>query len=65
MMQHIIENADILLEILDAWDPLGCWCRNLEQNFIKFSPEKKIILVLNKIDLVPLEVALKWREYLW
>lgn len=53
MIQHIIENADILLEVLDAWDPLGCRCKTLEQNFIKFNPEKKIILILNKIDLVP------------
>ena len=30
MIDEIIENADILLEVLDARDPMGCWIRSIE-----------------------------------
>jgi len=41
------------LEVLDARDPLSCRCRDLEAKILGMVGEKKIILVLNKIDLVP------------
>ncbi len=53
MIEEIIENADILLEVLDARDPMGCRIKSIEQKFISANPERKIILILNKIDLVP------------
>lgn len=61
MIDEIIENADILLEVLDARDPMGCRIRSIEQKFISVNPEKKIILVLNKIDLVPPSVLMQWK----
>jgi nuclear GTP-binding protein len=46
--------ADVILEVLDARDPLGCRCKELEQAiFSEFNYTKKVILVLNKVDLVP------------
>lgn len=63
-IDFILENSDILLEVLDARDPLGCRCRNLEKRFIERNPENKIILILNKIDLVPTDVAVKWKSIL-
>jgi len=42
------------LEVLDARDPLGCRCRDIEAKILGMPGDKKIILVLNKIDLVPL-----------
>lgn len=39
--------------MLDARDPLACRCRNLEKDIVGMPGDKKIILVLNKIDLVP------------
>ena len=63
-LDHILENADILLEVLDARDPQGCRCKILERKFITYNPKNKIILVLNKIDLVPQNVALEWKRIL-
>ena len=63
-IQHIFENADVLLEVLDARDPMGCRCHALEMQLIKEHPGKRLILVLNKIDLVPIDVVNKWREIL-
>jgi nuclear GTP-binding protein len=62
--RKVIEQADVILEVLDARDPLGCRCASVEQAILKKDGRKKIILVLNKIDLVPREVVEKWRVYL-
>jgi nuclear GTP-binding protein len=41
------------LEVIDARDPMSCRCKELEATILGMPGEKKIILVLNKIDLVP------------
>lgn len=43
--------ADVVLEVLDARDPLGCRCLDVEQRILTKDPNKKIILVLNKIGI--------------
>lgn len=63
-IQHIFENADVLLQVLDARDPMGCRSRALEQSLLKNHPGKKLVLVINKIDLVPIEVATRWQAVL-
>lgn len=52
-MKKLIEACDIIVEVLDARDPLSCRCKNIERKILGL-PDKKIILVLNKIDLVPM-----------
>lgn len=39
----------MILEVLDARDPLGCRCPQVEQAVIQSGMNKKIVLVLNKI----------------
>lgn len=53
-LRNVIDTADIILEVLDARDPLGCRCKELEAEVLGTGLGKKIILVLNKIDLVPM-----------
>lgn len=54
-LNEVIENSDIILEVLDARDPIGCRCPDIEATALGMgSGKKKIILVLNKIDLVPM-----------
>jgi nuclear GTP-binding protein len=62
-MKKVLENCDILLEVLDARDPLACRCKNIEHK-IQSMTDKKIIIILNKIDLVPMENAFAWQTYL-
>eukprot|EP00163_Fabomonas_tropica_P016459 TRINITY_DN29518_c0_g1_i1.p1 TRINITY_DN29518_c0_g1~~TRINITY_DN29518_c0_g1_i1.p1 ORF type:complete len:620 (+),score=211.26 TRINITY_DN29518_c0_g1_i1:68-1861(+) len=62
--RKVVDLADVILEVLDARDPLGCRCREIEQRIMRLDPSKRIILVLNKIDLVPQDVAVKWLKYL-
>ncbi|XP_045393555.1 guanine nucleotide-binding protein-like 3-like protein [Lemur catta] len=62
--RKVVEYSDVLLEVLDARDPLGCRCFQMEESVLRAEGNKKLVLVLNKIDLVPKEVVEKWLEYL-
>jgi len=44
-----LDNADVVLEVLDARDPLGCRTKRIEQDILESGVDKKIILILNKI----------------
>lgn len=48
--------------MLDARDPEGCRSLELEQQILKAN--KKVLLVLNKIDLVPPMNCRAWQKYL-
>lgn len=60
----VIEASDVILEVLDARDPLGTRCIDMEKMVLKSGPEKHLVLLLNKIDLVPREAVEKWLKYL-
>ncbi|MGH0168260.1 UNVERIFIED_CONTAM: hypothetical protein FKN15_054557 [Acipenser sinensis] len=60
----VIEASDVILEVLDARDPLGCRCPQVEETILNLEGKKKLILVLNKIDLVPKDNVEKWLKYL-
>jgi nuclear GTP-binding protein len=53
-LRSVIDSSDIIIEVLDARDPNGCRCKTLEAEAQGSGQGKKIILVLNKIDLVPM-----------
>ncbi|NP_001234382.1 nuclear GTPase-like [Solanum lycopersicum] len=60
----VIDASDVILEVLDARDPLGTRCLDMEKMVMRAGPEKHLVLLLNKIDLVPREAAEKWLKYL-
>ncbi|KAA0707979.1 Guanine nucleotide-binding protein-like 3 [Triplophysa tibetana] len=62
--KKVIEASDVILEVLDARDPLGCRCPQLEEAVLKHSGKKRLLLTLNKIDLIPKENLEKWVDYL-
>jgi len=45
----VIEASDVLLEVLDARDPLGTRCVDIEKMVMKSGPDKRLVLLLNKI----------------
>lgn len=47
--RKVLDNADVILEVLDARDPLGCRAKHIERMIIDSGLNKRIILVLNKI----------------
>ncbi|XP_054713135.1 guanine nucleotide-binding protein-like 3 homolog [Uloborus diversus] len=60
--KNVVESADVVLEVLDARDPLGSRCPQVEQMVI--SSGKKLVLVLNKIDLIPRKNLEDWLKVL-
>lgn len=62
--KKVVDNSDVILEVLDARDPLGCRCFKVEEAVLSAGSNKKIVLVLNKIDLVPPPVVEKWLKHL-
>lgn len=45
----VIEASDVILEVLDARDPLGTRCVDMEKMVMKSGAEKHLVLLLNKI----------------
>ncbi|NXY20475.1 GNL3 protein, partial [Atrichornis clamosus] len=63
-LNKVLEASDVVLEVLDARDPMGCRCPQLEQAVACSGGNKKLVFVLNKIDLVPKDNLEKWLNYL-
>uniref|UniRef100_A0A8C3WZM5 Guanine nucleotide-binding protein-like 3 n=1 Tax=Catagonus wagneri TaxID=51154 RepID=A0A8C3WZM5_9CETA len=62
-IKKVIEASDVVLEVLDARDPLGCRCPQVEEAIVR-GGQKRLVLVLNKSDLVPRENLENWLNYL-
>lgn len=64
-LHKVIGESDIIVMVLDARDPEGCRSRLVEEEVRRRESEgKKLVFVLNKIDLVPRENAQAWLRYL-
>lgn len=65
IFKQVLEAADVILYVLDARDPNGTRSREVERQVMAAqSGEKRLILVLNKIDLVPSEALEGWLKHL-
>ena len=62
-LAKVVESSDVLLEVLDARDPLGSRSSRVE-TLVEGHPGKRLVLVLNKVDLVPRDVATHWLDAL-
>ena len=60
----VVDASDVIIEVLDARDPIGTRCKDVERFVRKMGADKRVVLLLNKIDLVPKEVVEAWLAYL-
>jgi len=60
-LERMVSGVDVVLMVLDVRDPVGTFSRRLES--IVRRKGRKLILVLNKADLVPRDVAEEWKRY--
>lgn len=58
----IVRRADVVLEVVDARDPMSTRSRRLER--MVSSLGKKLVIVINKSDLVPRSIVEKWKQIL-
>ncbi|KAI0641634.1 hypothetical protein C8Q79DRAFT_988412 [Trametes meyenii] len=64
-LHKVIDDSDIVILVLDARDPEGCRSRLVEEEVRRRESEgKKLVFVLNKIDLIPRDNAQAWLRYL-
>lgn len=56
-LYKVIDSSDVILHVLDARDPLGTRCLSVENYLAKEKRGKKMVWILNKVDLVPGWVA--------
>lgn len=61
-LKKVVEASDVIIEVLDARDPEGC--RNLETEEHVTKQNKKLLFLINKIDLVPTQNARAWKKHL-
>lgn len=65
VFKQVVEQADVVLYVLDARDPEGTRSREVERSVMAAaSGGKRLMLVLNKMDLVPPDVLRAWLRYL-
>lgn len=65
MFKQVLDAADVILYVLDARDPMGTRSKAVERQIMAAEGgEKRLILILNKIDLVPPPVLKGWLVYL-
>ncbi|KAI1330823.1 P-loop containing nucleoside triphosphate hydrolase protein [Xylariaceae sp. FL0255] len=65
VFKQVVDQADVVLYVLDARDPEGTRSKEIERMVMAAaSGGKRLMLVLNKIDLIPPNVLKDWLAYL-
>lgn len=59
-LYKVVDSSDVLLQVLDARDPLGTRSAHLEKYLKTEKPHKHLIFILNKVDLVPTWITQRW-----
>ncbi|XP_070806213.1 nucleolar GTP-binding protein 2 [Pituophis catenifer annectens] len=59
-LYKVIDSSDVIVQVLDARDPMGTRSPHVEAYLKKEKPWKHLIFVLNKCDLVPTWVTRRW-----
>ncbi|XP_062322452.1 nucleolar GTP-binding protein 2 [Osmerus eperlanus] len=59
-LYKVIDSSDVVIQVLDARDPLGTRSQSIETYIKKEKHWKHLIFVLNKCDLIPAWVTKRW-----
>jgi ribosome biogenesis GTPase A len=63
ILNDVIGGANLVIEVIDARDPIGTRNAHLEKLVMKHT-DKRLLVILNKIDLIPQEIATQWTSIL-
>lgn len=59
-LYKVIDSSDVIIQVLDARDPMGTRSKSIETYIKKEKAWKHLIFVLNKCDLIPTWVTKRW-----
>ena len=59
---QVIDSSDVVVQVLDARDPLGTRSKHIESYMNREKKHKHLIFVLNKVDLVPTWVTVSHKS---
>ncbi|XP_041843407.1 nucleolar GTP-binding protein 2 isoform X2 [Melanotaenia boesemani] len=59
-LYKVIDSSDVVIQVLDARDPMGTRSKSIEAYLKKEKAWKHLIFVLNKCDLIPTWVTKRW-----
>ncbi|TNN89084.1 Nucleolar GTP-binding protein 2 [Liparis tanakae] len=59
-LYKVIDSSDVIIQVLDARDPIGTRSKSIEAYMKKEKSWKHLIFVLNKCDLIPAWVTKRW-----
>eukprot|EP00761_Pharyngomonas_kirbyi_P003703 gb/GECH01003707.1/.p1 GENE.gb/GECH01003707.1/~~gb/GECH01003707.1/.p1 ORF type:complete len:683 (+),score=208.91 gb/GECH01003707.1/:1-2049(+) len=63
-LHKVIDSSDVVIEVIDARDPMGTRSYYVEKFLKKEKKHKHLVLLLNKADLVPTWVTARWVQIL-
>lgn len=59
-LYKVVDSSDVILQVLDARDPMGTRSPQLETFLKTEKKHKHLIFILNKVDLIPNWVTQRW-----
>lgn len=63
-LYKVIDCSDVVIQVLDARDPMGTRSKHIERHLQKNAAHKHLVLLLNKCDLVPTWATRRWVQKL-
>ncbi|CAI9103454.1 OLC1v1001936C1 [Oldenlandia corymbosa var. corymbosa] len=63
-LYKVIDSSDVVIQVLDARDPMGTRCYHVEKHLKENCKHKYMVILLNKCDLVPAWVTKGWLRVL-
>lgn len=60
---RVVERSSLLVQIVDARNPLLFRSIDLEHYVSEFKPKKKNLLLVNKADMLTVDQRLSWAKY--
>ncbi|KAL4423785.1 hypothetical protein ABPG75_001086 [Micractinium tetrahymenae] len=61
---RVLERSDVVVQVVDARDPLTYRSEDLERYALDLHPTKRSLLLLNKADLLPEALRSAWADHL-
>jgi len=59
-LYKVIDSSDVLIQVLDARDPMGTRSSHIEKYLLNEKKHKHLVFLLNKCDLVPTWATARW-----